>query len=381
MLPPTIPGKREAVLRAPTQAEDISITAQEKGESTIGAAPIQQSVLEAYSSFRKRILPELAPWEIEPTELYDYFSTPTAPAKSKEDWYTRVLPSSLVKTAGAISGITTAYAIGTRMGETGLEHAEGKLSSAEATLEDLNAVGEIVPGMVKGAVKGVPGLNKDWRQEWATDPVGTAVGLLGLMGIGKGVKAGSPYLSGKANVTEFLTKDGIPAEQVADTFKAIEKAQAPGGTLNIGDTGPGEPEATAPSTLESGNGQEVEEAEPGPIESTPRPYKLLAKNLEAAGEPRPFGHAAHHIVALFAKKAKVARDILQNFDIPLSSADNGVWLPNMDGVGEGAYHPELHTGEYYDEVERRLKTATSREGVLEILQDIKEELSKNRFPY
>jgi len=31
------------------------------------------------------------------------------------------------------------------MGETGLEHAEGKLSSAEATLEDLNAVGEIVP--------------------------------------------------------------------------------------------------------------------------------------------------------------------------------------------------------------------------------------------
>ena len=40
VLPPTIPGEREAVLRAPTQAEDISITAQEKGESTIGAAPI-----------------------------------------------------------------------------------------------------------------------------------------------------------------------------------------------------------------------------------------------------------------------------------------------------------------------------------------------------
>ena len=79
--------------------------------------------------------------------------------------------------------------------------------------------------MLKGAVKGVAGLNKDWRQEWATDPVGTAVGLLGLLGIGKGVKAGSPYLSGKANVMEFLTKDGIPAEQVADTFKAIEKAQ------------------------------------------------------------------------------------------------------------------------------------------------------------
>ncbi|MGA2404874.1 MAG: hypothetical protein ABSG91_24755, partial [Syntrophobacteraceae bacterium] len=109
--------------------------------------------------------------------------------------------------------------------ETGLERATGNLSSAEATLEDLKAVGEIVPGMVKGAVKGVPDLNKDWQQEWATDPVGTAVGLLGLLGIGKGVKEGAAYLSSKANVTEFLTKEGIPAEQVADTFKAIEKAQ------------------------------------------------------------------------------------------------------------------------------------------------------------
>ena len=250
-----------------------------------------------------------------------------------------MLPSSLVKTIGAISGITAAYAIGTRMGETGLEHAEGKFSSSEATLEDLKVIGEIVPGMLKGAVKGVPGLNKDWQQEWATDPVGTAVGLLGLMGIGKGVKEGAAYLSGKAKVTEFLTKDGIPAEQVADTFKAIEKAQAPGGTLNIGGTGPGEPEATAPSTLGSGNGQEVEETEPGPIESTPRLYKLLSKNLEAAGEPRPFGHAAHHIVALFAEDAERARTILQEFDIPINSADNGVWLPNMKGVGEGAYHP------------------------------------------
>ncbi|MGA2404890.1 MAG: hypothetical protein ABSG91_24835, partial [Syntrophobacteraceae bacterium] len=55
--------------------------------------------------------------------------------------------------------------------------------------------------------------------------VGTAVGLLGLLGIGKGVKEGAAYLSGKANVTDFLTKEGIPADQVAETFKAIEKAQ------------------------------------------------------------------------------------------------------------------------------------------------------------
>ncbi len=146
-----------------------------------------------------------------------------------------------MKTAGAMSGITTACAIGTRMGETGHEHALGNLSSSEATLEDLKAVGETVPAMVKGAVKGVPGLNRDWQQEWATDPVGTAVGLLGLLGIGEGVSEGPAYLSGKTQVTDFLTKEGIPADQVADTFKAIEKAQRSGGTLNIGGAWPVNP--------------------------------------------------------------------------------------------------------------------------------------------
>ncbi len=58
VIPPTIPGEKEAVLRVPTQAEDISMTALDKGESTIGAAPVQQSVLEAYDSFRKKMLPE-----------------------------------------------------------------------------------------------------------------------------------------------------------------------------------------------------------------------------------------------------------------------------------------------------------------------------------
>ena len=47
----------------------------------------------------------------------------------------------------------------------------------------------------------------------------------------------------------------------------------------------------------------------------------------------------------------------------------------MDGIGEGAYHPEIHTGEYYDEVERRLQTATlekaaGREKCLKAFQKI-----------
>jgi hypothetical protein len=94
--------------------------------------------------------------------------------------------------------------------------------------------------------------------------------------------------------------------------------------------------------------------------------------------------------SLISGKAEKAYSLLasNNQSLPnvylstsLNSVDEGVWLPNMSGVGEGAYHPGLHTGEYYDEVERRLKTVTSRERVLEILQDIKEELSRNRFFY
>lgn len=77
----------------------------------------------------------------------------------------------------------------------------------------------------------------------------------------------------------------------------------------------------------------------------------------------------------------LARQISLEFHIPINSADNGVWLPNMDGVGEGAYHRELHTGKYYDEVERRLKTATDREEVLGVLHKIRKELSENKFPY
>ena len=389
VLPPTISGEREAVLRAPTQAEDISMTARQRGESTIGAAPVQQYVLEAYESLRKRILPELAPWEIEPTEIYDYFSTPTAPARSKEDWYARVLPSSLVKTAGAISGITTAYAIGARMAETGLEHATGNLSLAETTMEDLKAVGGIVPGMVKGAVKGVPGLNKDWQREWAADPVGTAAGLLGLLGIGKGVNEGAAYLSGKANVTEFLTKEGIPAEQVADTFKAIEKVQgltqrlsalAQGNRSGVVEgSGAGELGAVENPTETSVN-QQVEKADPASKQPS-SPYAQLEMALEAAGEPRPPGHAVHHIVALNDRRAALARHILQEFDIPINSADNGVWLPGTRDVGSGVYHRELNTREYHAEVYCRLKNAIDKEEILGVLRDIKIELSENKFPY
>jgi hypothetical protein len=128
--------------------------------------------------------------------------------------------------------------------------------------------------------------------------------------------------------------------------------------------------------------REVEEAEPG-LKRSSSPYRQLEKALEADGEPRPPGHAGHHIVALNDPRAAHTQDILKDFDIPVNSADNGVWLPRLKGenAGPGAYHPELNTTRYHTEVDRRLSEATSREKCLEVLQKIKKELSDNTFPY
>jgi hypothetical protein len=265
-------------------------------------------------------------------------------------------------------------------------------AGAGAALSLLGPYGRLTRA-IGGAVLGV-------GQEYETNPQAQPVdyarnaALMGTFAAIGGAHGITPEEAAAFTIMDWARAKGYSPEVLEQTIKAqgigpianefaddVTAPQMENGSGVIEGSGPGEPEATAPSTLEYRNGQEVEEAEPGPIESTLRLYRLLAKNLEAAAESRPFGHAAHHIVAFFAEKAQVARDILQKFDIPLSSADNGVWLPNMDGVGEGAYHPELHTDEYHRQVERRLKTAADREEVLEVLRKIKKELSENKFPY
>lgn len=83
------------------------------------------------------------------------------------------------------------------------------------------------------------------------------------------------------------------------------------------------------------------------------------------------------------KHAAPAQKILQDFDIPINSADNGVWLPRLKGedAGPGAYHPEINTTKYHTEVFQRLSEAASREEALGVLQRTKKELSENTFPY
>jgi hypothetical protein len=102
--------------------------------------------------------------------------------------------------------------------------------------------------------------------------------------------------------------------------------------------------------------------------------QILAENLEKAGLKRPSNHAAHHIVAAADPKAEPARRILERFGIDINSAENGLWLKK-------AVHNRVHTNKYYDEVNRRLAQAKTKEEAIEILRDIGDLLSKNKFPH
>lgn len=69
-----------------------------------------------------------------------------------------------------------------------------------------------------------------------------------------------------------------------------------------------------------------------------------------------------------------ARRILKEWGIDVNSAANGVYLPTEKGTGMGAYHPSLHTKDYYQMVYDRIKVATSKDGVLITLEEIRREL-------
>ena len=112
----------------------------------------------------------------------------------------------------------------------------------------------------------------------------------------------------------------------------------------------------------------------------------LERSLEAAGESRHKGCAAHHIVPQNEKRSWAkdyvdeARSVLKKCDININSAENGVWLPNKPGAEcQGEWHPSLHTKAYYKSVARKLRKNLKKygcEGVKKALSDIKKTLSR-----
>lgn len=117
-------------------------------------------------------------------------------------------------------------------------------------------------------------------------------------------------------------------------------------------------------------------------QSRPR-SRALARNMEAAGRPRPLGYQAHHLVAGKARQAAEARQILARWQIDINDPRNGVWLPNAKTARRLGQknHQNWHTKRYYNEVNARLGKATSREEALDILRKIADKVSSGQFPH
>ena len=113
------------------------------------------------------------------------------------------------------------------------------------------------------------------------------------------------------------------------------------------------------------------------------PSEILGGNLEAAGVPRPPDTAAHHIVPYGDYRAQHIRDLLGSFNPPidLNSAANGVFLPSRPGsTAPEAYHPSLHSNEYYDAINRDLGRINDRDEAINTLNRIRESLLDGTYP-
>ena len=141
------------------------------------------------------------------------------------------------------------------------------------------------------------------------------------------------------------------------------------------------------------NGKYVSNAEVGIVSinggnSTGASSQILRQNLEEqyrkAGKKVPeYPNAAHHIVAGNDTRpsAVASREILEYFGIDINDANNGVFLPTVDGVSNATNHRKIHTDAYHAEVNARLSNARTRQEAISILNSIVREIQNNNFKY
>jgi len=139
------------------------------------------------------------------------------------------------------------------------------------------------------------------------------------------------------------------------------------------------------------NGKYVSNAELGIVSinganSTGASSQILRRNLEEqyrkAGKKLPeYPNAAHHIVAGNDSRALVSREILAQFGIDINDANNGVFLPTVDGVSNATNHRIIHTDAYHQEVFRQLSYATTKQEAINILNRISRQIQNNTFTY
>lgn len=119
--------------------------------------------------------------------------------------------------------------------------------------------------------------------------------------------------------------------------------------------------------------------------------KHLCENMQKAKRgARPANACAHHIVAWGDMRAARSRLRLAAFGIDIDHEANGVYLPRwqshtpMSTMKNAEAHTTIHTNTYYLNVEYLLEETIAeglgRNGILQILRDIGDDLKSGEFP-
>ena len=115
------------------------------------------------------------------------------------------------------------------------------------------------------------------------------------------------------------------------------------------------------------------------LEGYDKDANILRRNMELvmgddASEIDKSNSRAHHIVG-DNEYSSESKAILDKYGIDINAPENGIFLPQNESSDlHGTIHDGKHTKAYNDEVTQRLRTATCKEDVLEILDSIKEDL-------
>lgn len=115
------------------------------------------------------------------------------------------------------------------------------------------------------------------------------------------------------------------------------------------------------------------------LEGYEKDANVLRRNMELvmggdASEIDRSNSRAHHIVG-DNEYSSESEAILDKYGIDINAPENGIFLPQNESSDlHGTIHDGKHTKAYNDEVTQRLRAATCKEDVLEILDSIKEDL-------
>ncbi len=241
--------------------------------------------------------------------------------------------------------------------ETPIDQAESAIANFEVAGESLRRADETLRGAIGRRDPTIQALIEERAIEEIDQPGGNQLAALG----------------------EATRQTGAATESAAigslEAFDAVSTVAGAGGILKAG--GRRLLREGAEEGFDIGSEALVRRRATAASLSTKPSSRRLGRALEEAGQVRPQGTAAHHIVAGNAKDAAPARDVLERFDININNSANGIFLPansNSPNPLDAAVHSKVHTRRYYDFVNRALAQASTREEAVGILDGLRQKL-------